>query len=69
MWQGENGVVVIKEQKTREEVIEQVDSLTCFQDIVSQALHECVVFIRFEGRAILGNDFIEALDAAVAHSL
>ena len=49
--------------------MEQGDSLTCFQDVVSQALHECVVFIRFEGRAILGNDFIEALDAAVAHSL
>lgn len=46
-----------------------MDSFTCFQDVVSQALHECVVFIRFEGRAILCNNFIEALDAAVAHSL
>ena len=48
---------------------EEKRRVTCFQDIVTQALHEGVVLISFEGWAVLRDYFIEALDAAVAHSL
>jgi hypothetical protein len=36
---------------------------------VSEALYECVVFVRLESWAVLGNNLVKALDAAVTHSL
>jgi hypothetical protein len=43
--------------------------LTCLEYIVSEALYECVVFVRLESWAVLGNNLVKALDAAVTHSL
>jgi hypothetical protein len=43
--------------------------LTCLEYIVSEALYECVVFVRLESWAVLGNNLVKPLDAAVTHSL
>lgn len=53
-----------KERKKRRGVL-----VTCFQYVVTETLHEGVVLIGFESRAVLRDYFIKALDAAVAHSL
>ena len=53
----------------RNEETKRKRSCTCFEYVVSQALYEGVVLISLEGGAVLLHYFIEALDAAVAHSL